>query len=239
MAAAQGKKFRSGLDNGEGTKPTAGKPAASETGNQTEMPRIRPGEDMRSFANRVNAALPVSGLTRKTVIKDGRDEQGIKVQRTRKEKKMHKLYDQWRAEERKIQERREEELEEEAARELENDAAGVSTTDYMRYMDEGTGKKKKKGRKRDIDEDPWLELKRKRAEAKVGLHDVALAPPELNKKKTRQLKEVGGAALDVDSVPRAAGSLRRREELQEARNDVVEAYRKIREHEQAKLNAQR
>ena len=242
MAVAQGKKTRSGLDDGEKPKDKAKENAAAPE-SAPEAPRIRPGEDLRSFATRVDAAFPMAGLTKKTKMKDGKDEIGLKVQRTRKERKMHKLYDQWREEERKIQEKKEDELELEAERDLDNDAAGIlSSSAFKGEMDEVSGKKK--GRKRrgkapaEDDEDPWLELKRKRAEAKVGLHDVALAPPELNKKLRQQLR-VGDAAVDVDNIPKSAGSLRRREELQAVRDDVVEAYRKIREHEQAKINAQR
>lgn len=226
MAISQGKKVRSGLDNGDGNKVTR-KDAPAET------PRIQPGENMRDFAARVNAALPISGLTKKTVIKDGKDEAGLKVRRTRKERKMHKLYDQWHEEERKIQDKREEEAEEEAERELENDAAGITSSTPMFDFDEASTKKSRKRRGK-AEEDPWLEVKRRRAEAKVGLHDVALAPPQLHKKFTRQLK-VEGAAVDVDGIPKSSGSLRRREELQGIRTDVLEAYRKIREHEQSKL----
>lgn len=247
MAMSQGKKFRLGLDDGnDGTskKKTKKKDAEVEESSGPGMPKIRPGEDLRSFSARVDAALPVSGLTRKTVVKDGKDEQGVKVWRTRKEMKMHRLYDQWRQEERKIQEKREEELEKEAEKELENDASGMTSASFKRLMgpEEGAKKKGKKGKKRrgnDDDDDPWKELKKKRAEAKVSLHDVAEAPPELHKKKSRQLKVQGGATVDVDSIPKAAGSLRRREELQQQRSDVLEAYRKIREHEQAKLTGAR
>lgn len=230
MAAAQGKKFRSGLDDGSTTKPAQTQPTQ-------EAPRIRPGEDLRSFAARVDAELPVSGLTRKTVVKDGKDEQGVKVYRTRKEMKMHKLYDQWREEERKMKEKHEEELELEAERDLENDGAGVLTAAYLDDEQEPGKKKKKKSRGKQDDDDPWAELKKKRAEGKIGLHDVAKAPPELNKNKSRQLKIKDGAAVDVSNIPKAAGSLRQREELQQVRTDVLEAYRKIREHEQAKLTS--
>ncbi|KND93863.1 hypothetical protein TOPH_01716 [Tolypocladium ophioglossoides CBS 100239] len=243
MAVAQGKKIRSGLDDGEkhkGKGKAKGKEAAPK--DSPEAPRIRPGEDLRSFATRVDAALPMAGLTKKTKAKDGKDEIGLKVQRTRKDRKMHKLYDQWREEERRIQEKREEELELEAERDLDNDAAGIlSSSAFKGEMDEAAGKKKgrrRRGKVTEDDEDPWLELKRKRAEAKVGLHDVAQAPPELHKKLRQQLR-VGDVAVDVDNIPKSAGSLRRREELQAVRDDVVEVYRKIREHEQAKLDAQR
>ncbi|KAH7318776.1 hypothetical protein B0I35DRAFT_479250 [Stachybotrys elegans] len=233
MALASGKKTRSGLDDGSKAPAQA---APAETA--AEIPKIRPGEDLRSYAARVDAALPVSGLTRKTVVKDGKDEHGFKVVRTRKERKMHKLYDQWRAEDLKIKEQREEEMELAAERELENDAAGLANS-AMTLLDEGSKKKKKKKSKGGADDDdPWLELKRKRAEGKIHLHDVAQAPPQLHKQTTRQLK-VRGAAVDVGTIPKAAGSLRRREELQVVRNDVLDAYRKIKQHEQAKLDAQR
>ncbi|KAK0392173.1 hypothetical protein NLU13_1671 [Sarocladium strictum] len=233
MAAAQGKKTRSGLDDGVESKPKSDR----------DLPngdlKIRPGEDMRSFSARVDAALPVSGLTRKTVTKDGKDEQGFKVWRTTKERKMHKLYAEWHEEERKIRERREEELEEAAARELENDAAGITSSAFLLDDDNGSGRKKKgKKGKKGKDEDPWAVLLKKRAEKKAGLHDVVQAPPELHKEKTRHLK-VRNATVDVGNIPKASGSLRRREELQAERDDVLEAYRKIREHEQRKLTGKR
>lgn len=228
MAVAQGKRVRSGLDDG-----SDGKNLVKDT--SVEAPKIRPGEDLRSYAVRVDAALPVSGLTKKTVIKDGKDEAGMKVYRTRKERKMHKLYDQWHAEERKINERKEQELEQAAEKALEKDAADITSASLAEF-DEEVGKTKTKGRRRraQVEEDPWLILKRKRGEAKVGLHDTAQAPPELNKKMSHQLK-VGGAAVAVENVPKASGSLRRREELQAIRTDVVDAYRKMRELEQSKL----
>jgi hypothetical protein len=51
---------------------------------------------------------------------------------------------------------------------------------------------------------------------------------------TKQIK-IKDTTANVGNIPKTAGSLKRREELQEARADVLEAYRKIREHEQAKL----
>ncbi|KAF5606831.1 urease accessory protein [Fusarium subglutinans] len=222
MSVAQGKKVRSGLDNGEDTKTAKQK---------AEDLKIRPGEDLRAFAQRVDASLPVAGLTKKTAIKDGKDEQGFKVYRTRKERNMHKLYAQWREEERKIQEQKEEEADEEIGRELDEDPTGAAAI-ARATLNEATGKRaRRKGGKVD---DPWEELKKKRAEAKIAVHDQAQAPPELNKNLTKQIK-IKDATADVENIPKAAGSLKRREELQEARADVLEAYRKIREHEQAKL----
>lgn len=229
MAVAGGQRIRSGLDDG-----SEGKPVQKVVPNPDL--KIRPGEDMRSFSARVDASLPVSGLTKKTVIKDGKDEVGLKIYRTRKERKMHKLYDQWRAEDAKIKDSREEKQEIAEQEELDNE--GSTAAIAAAELKDITSKKSKRKRGKAEDDDPWLELKKKRAEAKVALHEQAQAPPELNKNTSRQLK-VGDAMADVANVPKASGSLRRREELQEVRADVVDAYRKIREHEQAKLNGKK
>ena len=233
MAITKGKKLRSGLDDGNGAEPA---PESAARG-KGEVPRIRPGEDLRSFAVRVDAALPVSGLTHKTKVKDGKDELGLKIYRTRKERKMHILYDQWRAEERKIEEMKEDELEQAAERELDNDAAGITSFASLDTADTGLGGKSRR-RGGNVDEDPWLELKRRRAETKPGLHDVAQAPPVLSKPAS-QLLRVSGAAVDVSNIPKSAGSLRRREELQTTRTDAIEAYRKMRRHKQARIDASR
>lgn len=237
MAFTQGQKFRSGLD--DGTKGTKGKPAPASKAAPVETPTIRPGEDIRSFAARVDASLPISGLSTKQVVKDGKDVNGMKVQRTRKERKMHKLYDQWRAEEAKIQDQREELKEQEEEKQMDDEAAGISVASIFGELETEPGAKsgkKKKGKRIVDDDDPWAELKKKRGEAAVGLHDVAQAPPELHKKTSKLLKIANNATVNVGSAPKAAGSLRRREEIEENRQQVMEAYRKIREHEQRKLD---
>lgn len=228
MAFTQGRKFGSGLDDGKSAKP-----AARESQPAGQTPQIRPGEDLRAFSARVDASLPLAGISTKASVKDGKDVLGLKVPRTRKERKMHKLYDQWRAEEQKIQERREEEKELAAEKELENDAADITSLSML----DDAGAKRKRGKKGGArEEDPWAQLKKQRGEIRASLNDVAQAPPELHKRQTKLLK-VAGAGVNVGSAPKSAGSLRRREELEEARQDVVEAYRRIREHEQRKLDA--
>ncbi|WYZ39009.1 hypothetical protein EsH8_III_000923 [Colletotrichum jinshuiense] len=248
MALAQGKKQRSGLDNGETiSKKKASKKAekneeSTEDVAKPEMPTIRPGEKMSDFAARVNAALPLSGLVNKTA-RDGKDPLGLKTYKTRKERKMHKLYDQWHEEERKIQEQKEEELEEAAERELDEEINGGTFGTFgvtkAAFNEPGQGGKKKKGKKgkgADREEDPWAVLKKMRAETKPGLHDVAQAPPELHKAGRDKLL-VRGAAVDVSNVPKAAGSLRRREELQGIRDEFLSSYRKKREEKLARLSA--
>jgi hypothetical protein len=251
MAFADGKKFRSGLDDGsKGTaankkKKTSKVPegdAAIETDNaQEDGPTIRPGEKLSDFARRVDAALPVMGLVNKPGKKDPL---GLKTQRTRKEKKMHKLYDEWRREEAAIQEKKREEAEEAEEAELDNEEAGVKWK--LDLEDQaGKGKKKKKGKKgRSVwesaeadDEDPWEELKKKRGEKKVGLHDFAQAPPEL-KTKPKELFKVRGAGVDVGTIPKAAGSLKKREELQSVREEVLSSYRKMMQSRRERQEAQ-
>lgn len=232
MQVAKGGRIRSGLDDGLSN---AAQPTNKPT---TETPQIRPGEDLRTFASRVDASLPISGLTNKAVVKDGKDVIGLKVRQTRREKKMHKLYDQWRAEEAKIQDRREEEADLRAEKELDDEVAGVSWNSVMGHdgASRKSGKKKNKSRHDSEDEDPWQQLKKKRGQASTGLHDVAQAPPELHKKQTRLLS-VRNATVDVGSAPKSAGSLRQREEVEKTRKQIVDAYRQIREHEQRKLAA--
>ncbi|OAQ96306.1 hypothetical protein LLEC1_00154 [Akanthomyces lecanii] len=234
MAFSSGKRLHPGLDNGANKNFTA-----TETSQRSEPLQIKPGEDLRAFAARVDAAMPLAGVSTKSGIKGSKDLDGIKVQRTRKERKMHKLYDQWWEEDQKIQDQREEEKELAAEREIDNDGAGILPTSVLDGGD-GTKKKKKGKRGKDaIDDDPWADLKKKRGEVRHSLNDVVEAPPELHKRQSRLLKVVGTATVNVGNTPKAAGSLRRREQLEEERKDVVEAYRRIREHEQRKMDAQR
>ncbi|KAI1214694.1 uncharacterized protein F4807DRAFT_6184 [Annulohypoxylon truncatum] len=237
MAFAGGKKPRSGLDNGdEPTGKNKKKKAAAtpkpdsdtkDSKEARELPTIRPGERMSEFAARVDAALPISGLINNSV-RNGKDPLGLKAWQT-KERKMHKLYDEWREEERKLKEKKEEELELQAEKELEEEEMGVT----WKLDSQSGGKKKKKGKRSkylgevaDGDEDPWEALKKKRGETKVGLHDVVQAPPEFSVKPQRKIT-VGGAIVEVGGIPKNAGSLRRREELQTVRDDIVASYRKM------------
>lgn len=250
MAFTHGKAPRSGLDNGDAPAKGKGKgkgkaqkkkttPETKTVDSDTAGPeptpaqglKLRPGERLSEFNQRVDAALPISGLVNKTV-KDGRDPLGLKVRRTKKERKMHNMYAEWREIDRKVKERREEERELAEEREMDNEAAGVSWKLEMEGLQGGKKKKGKKGKRgRYIGEDagperdPWEEIKKKRGEARVGINDVAQAPPEL--KLPRKNLLVRGAAVAVDDIPKAAGSLRQREELQGIRDEVVASYRKM------------
>jgi hypothetical protein len=53
---------------------------------------------------------------------------------------------------------------------------------------------------------------------------VAQAPPELVKPKEK-FKPIRGAKVDVANVPNKSGSLMKREELGDARREVIERYR--------------
>ncbi|KAL2133294.1 hypothetical protein VTI74DRAFT_2595 [Chaetomium olivicolor] len=240
MALTSGKAPRSGLDNGDAPEKGKGKKknkAANRSTDATasaptpaEELKIRPGERLSEFSHRVDAALPISGLVNKTV-KNGKDPLGLKVRRTKKERKMHNMYAEWREIDRKVKERREEERELAEEREMENEALGVSWKLEMEAAAHGKKKSKKGKRGKYIGEasgpegDPWAEIKKKRGEVKVGINDVAQAPPEL--KLPRKNLLVRGATVAVDDIPKAAGSLRQREELQGIRQEIVASYRKM------------
>ncbi|KAK4147132.1 uncharacterized protein C8A04DRAFT_24929 [Dichotomopilus funicola] len=268
MAFTSGRPQRSGLDNGDApekgkgkgkkkTKPAkpaiAAKPTETTAATTSTTPdstttttpetatdlKIRPGERISEFNQRVDAALPISGLVNKTV-KNGKDPLGLKVRRTLKERRMQNMYAEWREIDRRVQERREEERELAEEKEMEEDETmGVTwklDADAAALGSAGNSKKKKGGKKgnkrgRYIGEesgpekDPWAEIKKKRGEERVGLNEVAQAPPELKLPKKNLL--VRGAAVAVEDIPKAAGSLRQREELQNIRSEVVASYRKM------------
>ncbi|KAL2075072.1 hypothetical protein VTL71DRAFT_14 [Oculimacula yallundae] len=253
MAFAQGKKLPKGLDDGvrltkmgekkrrkiaaaekagqeDGEKEVEIKTEVKEKEKETNTPTIRPGERMSDFSARVDAALPVAGLINKSV-RSGKDPLGLKVGRTKTEKRMHRMYDEWRAEEARIQDKRQEAME--LAEEEEEDedgqvrwkeppAAGASASGKKKKK--GMGKKKILGEIDDGEDDPWANVGKSRGEVKAGLNDVVLAPPTFTKPPREKFK-VRGARVEVDDVPKASGSLRRREELGSVRREVVEGYR--------------
>lgn len=242
MMFQQGKKLPSGLDDGiKPTKKQKQAAAAAEKGNkpqapkvdpaEVEIPRIKPGEKMSEFSARVDAALPISGLINKTG-KDGKDPLGLKVGRTKTEKRMHRMYAEWREQEQKIQDKRQEAME--LAEEEELDDEGrvkwkLDPEDTVQSGKKKNGKGKKKKAIGEIDDgndDPWAILKKTRNEGPNRLSDVYQAPPTFTKIPKEKFK-VRGARVEVEDVPKASGSLRRREELGEVRQSVVEGYRQM------------
>ncbi|KAI9801616.1 MAG: hypothetical protein M1825_003295 [Sarcosagium campestre] len=200
----------------------------STVGEDPAKPSIKPGERMSEFAARVDAALPVSGLIRK-----GRHSKdpigGNGGSKTKLERKMQKMQAEWREEDRRLKEKRQAAIEEKAL-----DESDDALRDYPSAMT-----KKKKTRKRksgrgqtteDGEEDPWAQLAVSRNNGPRRLHDVVQAPPTLSTVPRNRFKVTKGAQVNVDQVPRSAGSLRRREELLAERESVVEGYRKMLAH---------
>ena len=190
-------------------------PAQEEVAH-VEAPKIKPGERLRDFAARVDQALPVGGLARKGKTKI--EGLALKERQTKKEKKMHKMYAAWRVEEAKRKEKLEEqeELEDEARDDMEASLGGQS----LRFVN----RERKARQNGEQDDDPWAGLKARREQPK-GLHDVVQAPPTFKAIPKEKFKVRNGAKVDVADVPTAAGSLKRREELGEARREVIERYR--------------
>lgn len=216
------KRQRSGLDDGEDRRASKKKrksPTSQENLNRVEeleairkpeAPKILPGERLADFAARVDQALPVGGLKAKGKVKI----EGLKERQTKKEKKMHRMYAAWREEDAKRKEKLEEqkELEEDAEAEIDG------------HADLFASNKRAKKRGRGDEDDPWAELKAKR-EGRKGLNDVVQSPPNLKAVPKEKFKVKHGAKVDVENVPAAAGSLKKREELGQARREVIERYR--------------
>lgn len=251
-----GKRQRSGLDDGISKKPPKKKtaPRTTTTTTSTSPPsgnkeadaddiaeqkqvedtasklKIQPGERLSDFAARVNQALPLSGISQNRKKVPG----GAKERQTKTEKRLHKMYAEWREMDQKRKAAEEEFLErqEQKDEELQNELGGQEI--HLPAGAEG-GKRSAKRKQKMLtelttekdDEDPWKVLEAKREKPK-GLHDVVQAPPELKPVREKfKTKKMNGAKVDVDNVPGKSGSLARREELGQARKDVIERYRAI------------
>lgn len=236
-----GKRLPKGLDNGN-TEPekkkkkrkldTADAPgtatAIPELSEQPPLPipKILPGERLSDFAARVDQALPIVGL-RSTDKQRAAKVPGLKERTTKHNKRLERIQNEWRETERRRKEKLEEEMDELEDEREEQDLLwnGVGS--------KASKKKKKQKRSRvgghggDDDEDPWKVLEKSRAEAKQrNLQDVVQAPPQLKKVKSKFKEVSGGVGVDVGNVPGSVGSLRKREEMSEARKRFIEGYRK-------------
>ncbi|KAL1957376.1 hypothetical protein VTO42DRAFT_6056 [Malbranchea cinnamomea] len=210
--------------------------------------KILPGERLSDFAARVDQALPLSGISKKSgyTSTDPRDVELRKLReerQTRHEKKLRSLQEEWRKEEARIREKEEEERDEREAeqeeiedlwRSLEAEAGGSILTKKKKGKSASRKKRKKTGAVEDSDDDdddPWAKLNRKKAHASRPINplETAKAPPEnlVKPKEVFKVRGIGGAKVDVANVPAAAGSLRRREELASERKNIVEQYRKL------------
>ena len=224
----KGIKPRSGLDDGH-VLTKKRKRAADDAGQVSDRkiqkpeapsaPQIKAGERMSDFAARVDAAIPVSGLVGKGT-RGVKSIPGIKLPQTRTEKKWQKMQKEWR----EAEARRKEKLE--AERE-ETEAEGDARVTVLPI------KKGKRRRNSDDDnDDPWAEIAKARANQTsnssglIGLHDVVQAPPQFSGRPPRDKFGLrNGAKVQISDVPGKAGSVRRREELGQARMEVVERYR--------------
>lgn len=185
---------------------------------ETAKPTIMPGERLSDFAARVNQAFPISGLSRKAKKVDG-----IKERRTRTERKITKMQDEWR----RAEERRKEK-EQEAEDLAEEEAAADWTTSAI---PEEKPKKRKRNAGQDNDkddDDPWAVLKARRGQP-TSIHDVVQAPPTFTRVPKEKFKMKNNGMVDVIDIPKASGSLAKREALAENRKSVVERYRQMME----------
>ncbi|KAF2205667.1 hypothetical protein GQ43DRAFT_477159 [Delitschia confertaspora ATCC 74209] len=226
---ARGKGLK-GLDDGPTPKKKKQKieqelPTDTVDSEAQAIPKIKPGERLSEFAQRVNQALPLTGVQKKGKKVDGQKDHRV----TKHEKKLLRLQAGWRKEEARIREKEQEERE---LAEEEQDEIDAMWEDKTADLPEG--KKAKKGKRKkvvgevDDKEDEWAALQAKREQRK-GLHDVVQAPPTFTRVPREIFKVKNGAKVNVADVPNSAGSLRRREELGEARQTIIDTYRKLME----------
>ena len=209
------------------TKSTMSKAAA--TAEAKQIPKIQPGESMAEYSARVDAALPLAG-----VAKSGKKIAGAPDHRiTKHEKRLKRLQAGWREEEARI---REKEAEEAELAEEERDEQALIWEDKTEDSVPGSranGKKAKAAKRKKLvgevdnnSEDEWEALRRKREQRK-GLHDVVHAPPTFTKLPREVFKVKNGAKVNVNNIPTAVGSLRKREELGEERKTIIDTYREL------------
>lgn len=151
---------------------------------------------------------------------------------------MQKMYAEWREAEAK---RKEQLAEEEYELEMEKDEVGKERSRFpasTKTKQKVKGKRKKgpmmnDGNEAPDDDDPWSHITAKRKEnpmasaspgGLIGLHDVVLAPPKLNKLPNDKMRDkTGQNALKKTAII----GLKRQKELGEARRGVVEDYRRM------------
>lgn len=218
-----------GSDDETTTKPTMAK--ANATAEAKQIPRIQPGESMSEYSSRVDAALPLTGLS-----KSGKKIAGAPDHRiTKHEKRLKKLQAGWREEEARL---RDKEAEEDELAEEERDEQALIWEDKtgddptplgLRANGKKTKPTKRKKLPGEVDahsEDEWEALSRKREQRK-GLHDVVSAPPTFSKVPREIFKVKNGAKVVVNNIPERVGSLRKREELGEERKTIIDTYREL------------
>ncbi|KAJ4342536.1 hypothetical protein N0V95_006937 [Ascochyta clinopodiicola] len=202
---------------------------ANATAEAKQIPKIQPGESMAEYSSRVDAALPLTGIS-----KSGKKIAGAPDHRiTKHEKRLKKLQAGWREEEARI---RDKEAEEDELAEEERDEQALiwedKTEDVVPAL-RANGKKSKALKRKKVvgevdnhSEDEWEALKKKREQRK-GLHDVVHAPPTFTKVPREIFKVKNGAKVMVNNIPSAVGSLRKREELGEERKTIIDTYREL------------
>ncbi len=218
---------RSGLD--DGTRPSKQHKSSKATVAPLPLPtpKIQPHEPLSSFNARVDAALPFSGLSKRS--HGGKEAE--KGRQTKTERKMQKMQKEWREEEQRRRERLWE-------KEDETGIVGGEMSDLLKVAKKGKlkgGKTKNTGTENsahrdDDDDDLWAHIKAVRIQGDnekatnrsrgglVGLHDVVLALPKWSnvtkgKKNFNNGKDNGGMKRQVD--------------LAEERKNIVEGYRQM------------
>lgn len=138
---------------------SATQPSSSTATTVAPMPKILPGERLSDFSLRVDQSLPLTGVP-KHGTRINVPGLNIKTPLTKHNKRLARMQRDWRTQEAKIRDRKEEE-EDDLAEKREED--GLLWLGVEAGKTGGKGKKKKKRDKED-EADPWKVLERKRKE---------------------------------------------------------------------------
>ncbi|KAK6527986.1 hypothetical protein TWF281_009245 [Arthrobotrys megalospora] len=175
---------------------------------------LLPGEKLSDFSRRVDAAIPISfkGLQR-----------GEDNPKNRKKKK------------KPTDEEKEKAAEEEITEDTYDfDDNGDLLPNHLKPHNHNPHTKQQinkttKGKRKERSPSPFSVLREKRGAVQSSINDVVQAPPSLvvPKEKLRDKTKGGVRGIQGLEVPKASGSLARREMLEEERKGVVERYRAL------------
>ncbi|KAF8421013.1 hypothetical protein EV426DRAFT_610331 [Tirmania nivea] len=236
LMSAGGKRKRGGEEDVGGpkakkaSKGKSDKPPPSPpppTTQKKPTPQILPGESLRAFNRRVDASMPIP-------LKGAKRSQTNPMDLLPNSNSKSKQATSTPAKDR----------EEEDYSDYLTDSSSTYSVDSLgdprpktfrprapRPLQKRAPGQKKKLKPRGPSPDPFAILLEKRGRAKFG--DTAEAPPELRVKPREILRAPKGVGMDVGGIPKAVGSIARREMLAEERRGVVERYREMMEGRRA------
>lgn len=185
------------INSNSNSTSTAAVAFTPDAGTPSSPLKIRPGERLRDFSLRVDQSLPLTSIPKYTTkIKSdatiaGLNGKAARANMTKHNRRLVKLQERWREEEKKRRERLEGKMEEgEEKREVE-EGLWVGVGGRGGRGGKGSKKEKEKGRE-GVDDDPWRELEGKRREEAQMKTNALVQGKEKEKEKDKNGMAIGG-----------------------------------------------